>query len=59
MVGTAGRFVNDLFTAESLNEVVSVVGGIYRVHASLLSDEASVVPDNMDTIVAFHNESDG
>jgi hypothetical protein len=57
---TVGYFVNDLFTAEELfNEVVSVVGGIDRVHASLLLDEVSVVPDGVDIIVAFWYESDG
>jgi hypothetical protein len=53
MAVTAGYFVNDLFTAELFYEVVSVVGGINRVHASLLVDEVSVVPDDVDIIVAF------
>jgi hypothetical protein len=59
MAVTAGQFGNELFTAESFSRVVSVVCGVYRVHASLLLDGGFGVPDDVDTIVAFRYESNG
>jgi hypothetical protein len=50
---------NFLCSKTVLNYNLTIVTSIYRVHASLLLDEVSVVPDDVDIIVAFWYESDG